>query len=240
MKFSTVVTMLALGLPLCACGETDDPMWQDVGSITALPDGAPSALDGGRDQSAWDAARAADDQDAGAPNGQGAPGDQGAAGGQGAPGGRGNVGGQGPDEIPGPQRPEDAGQTPEDSGSAPREDAGAPQEMDPPATTFTRVYQILSGRCAPCHTTSTPRQGGLDLSSKAIAYGELVGQGAEGLTCRGRTRVVAGDAERSLLIRKLRGTQDCGSRMPTSRAAALPESLIDEIVDWIEAGAKND
>lgn len=209
MKISTTATTLALCLTLCACGETDDPAGQDAGSFAPPPDGGQAPRDSGGGGER-DAAGDPGDRDAGGSGGQG---------------------------DAAQQAPEDAGHTPADSGTG-AQDASAPEDAGPSATTFTRVYEILSANCSPCHTSDS--SGGLDMSSKATAYGELVGKAAEGPSCSGQgTRVVAGDADGSLLIRKLRPSPPCGSRMPRLRTP-LSTTLIDEIADWIEAGAKND
>jgi hypothetical protein len=140
----------------------------------------------------------------------------------------------------GAQAPQVAGEGPEDGGG---DGAVIPPDAGPAATTFTRVYSIITDRCAPCHTQNATPSGGLDMRSQASAYSELVGKAAEGGACSqggGRTRVVAGNPDGSLLIRKLKGTHDCGNRMPAGGNTALSSALIDEIADWIEAGAEND
>jgi hypothetical protein len=149
--------------------------------------------------------------------------------------------------------PRDAGSavvdasTPSDAGPRPVEDAGPradagdtePDGSASAAPTFRQAYAILSANCSPCHTSEN--DGSLDMSSRVLAYGNLVEQDAEGTACRGggRVRVVPGDAQASLLVQKLEGTQDCGARMPRGRTP-LPEASIDLIKAWIEAGAAND
>jgi hypothetical protein len=49
--------------------------------------------------------------------------------------------------------------------------------------------------------------------------------------------VIPGDAEGSLLAQKLLGTQAVGTIMPPS--GKLPDSMIQPILDWINAGALN-
>lgn len=151
-------------------------------------------------------------------------------------------------------RPGDAGSTPvvdagttRDAGSAPTADASAPRDAGanadagaaPIAPTFRQVYTIIAADCSPCHTAEN--DGDLDMSSRQLAFENLVNEGASGSACAGggRVRVVPGDAEESLLVQKLEGTQDCGGRMPRGRTA-LPTASIDVIKEWIEAGAKDD
>jgi hypothetical protein len=148
--------------------------------------------------------------------------------------------------------PRDASTTPisdagtiRDASTAPVADAGpadaGPQRdasIAPAAPTFREVYALIANNCSPCHTSEA--DGDLDMSTRVIAYGNLVDQDAEGSACRGsgRVRVVPGDAQESLLVQKLEGTQDCGSRMPRNRTP-LPAASIDLIKGWIEAGASN-
>ena len=134
--------------------------------------------------------------------------------------------------------PHDAGAPPTaDAGS--RHDAGSDAGNAAPSPTFRQVYAIISSNCSPCHTAEA--LGDLDMSTRALAFQNLVDKGAAGPACagNGRVRVVPGNAEESLLVHKLEGTQDCGSRMPRGRMA-LPTASIDLIKAWIEGGAKND
>lgn len=114
--------------------------------------------------------------------------------------------------------------------------------------TFTEVFTtVLSGTCNGCHAAGHPT--GLDMSTKALAYTNLVGKaaGTGGLgggspcaTAGGETRVVANNAAGSLLVKKIdhvAGT--CGSTMPL-RGAKIANAKIDLVKAWIAAGAKND
>jgi hypothetical protein len=102
--------------------------------------------------------------------------------------------------------------------------------------TFTQVYtDTLSMDCTPCHTRMNPAAM-LDFGDQATAHSELVGVTAQ---CgSGNTLVIAGDSMRSLLWRKVAGVDLCGDRMPNGRTP-LPDAKIDQIRDWIEAGALN-
>ncbi len=126
---------------------------------------------------------------------------------------------------------EDTGGTPDETGTPPA-DAG-------PAT-FTQVYALFNGRCGTCHKGGSP-DGNLSLSSKATAYAELVGVKAEGSACRtgGKTRVVAGDPEASLLVEKLKPGPSCGLRMPQGGKQFTADELA-IVTSWIAAGANDD
>ena len=99
--------------------------------------------------------------------------------------------------------------------------------------------------------------GGLDMSTPAAAYANLVavpaagtGTGTSGVTCAslapgGLLRVVPADAAASLIYgkvsAKLASTQPvCGSPMPTpATAVPLTQAQVDLIAAWINAGAQN-
>ncbi|MEZ4407019.1 MAG: hypothetical protein R3A52_11140 [Polyangiales bacterium] len=129
--------------------------------------------------------------------------------------------------------PRDTGADVRDTGADVR-DAGA-TDAGPP--TFTAVYAIITARCVSCHGGS----GGLNMSTRAMAHANLVGASAAGSACgsSGLTRVVAGDASRSLLYEKVSGTPSCGVRMPRN-VTALTAAQIETIRAWIAAGARND
>jgi hypothetical protein len=121
----------------------------------------------------------------------------------------------------------------------PRDGGTADGGGDAGGTTFTRVFAIFQETCGTtCHGNTA--RGGLNMSTKSMAFTELTSPGnAEG-TCMGnnRKRVVPLMPEMSLLIKKLEGTQDCGQRMPEGRAA-LSAAQIGEVRSWISAGAMN-
>jgi hypothetical protein len=115
---------------------------------------------------------------------------------------------------------------------------GGEPDAGPAAATFTDVYAIIEMRCGGgmfgCHVMGS--SGMLNMQSKMNAFDNLVGVDSE--ECDGETRVVAGDADGSLLIKALEGTA-CIDQMPDGRDP-LPEDEIQTIRDWIEAGAMND
>lgn len=89
------------------------------------------------------------------------------------------------------------------------------------------VFQ-LSCIDAGCHG-SDDRAGGLDLETSAL---ELQLFGRDSALCTGETRVIAGDGDGSLLVMKLRGTTDCGARMPLTGIVA--DETVDCIAAWID------
>jgi hypothetical protein len=117
-----------------------------------------------------------------------------------------------------------------------------------PAPTFAEVSAIFTARCAGgCHLAS-PEQGagclaappkGLSLCA-ADAWSALVD--ADATEIAGMKRVVAGDASRSFLMRKLIGG-DQGGPVPTTPGHRDPPGLpLDDsdlrlISDWIDSGA---
>jgi hypothetical protein len=119
----------------------------------------------------------------------------------------------------------------------PAGDARADAPTDAGMFTFTRVHEVLFRRCVICHGTN----GRLDMTTRMLAYRNLVGVGAMGPSCMGgdRVRVVAGDPARSLLLEKVNPMPSCGARMPRG-AMPLTAAEIALIRGWIAAGARND
>ncbi len=137
---------------------------------------------------------------------------------------------------------EDTGIVVEDTGAPP--EASAAPEAGPAASTFTQVYSdIISPICVTCHNPQGigVSMGHLDMSTKALAFSDLVGVEAMGTQCGGMgTRVVAGSAGTSILFEKVDpGTPaPCGSKMPLG-LTPLTTAQADEIQSWINAGAMN-
>jgi hypothetical protein len=89
----------------------------------------------------------------------------------------------------------------------------------------TKIRPVLASRCFACHSTKAPKlQGGLLLDSQAG-----VGKGGNA-----GSDVVAGDPERSLLIRAIR-YQDKDLKMPPGKP--LPQEVVTDFETWIKAGA---
>jgi polyvinyl alcohol dehydrogenase (cytochrome) len=120
--------------------------------------------------------------------------------------------------------------------------------------TFKNVYQsIIARNCIQSQCHGSTRQGNLFMADQADAYKNLVGAPAAGVctgpdagshvmcACgkSGKTRVVAGSPEKSLLVEKLAGNPSCGDRMP-STGDVLPDDQQQLVKDWITAGANND
>jgi hypothetical protein len=78
--------------------------------------------------------------------------------------------------------------------------------------------------------------GGLNMNSKMMAFTNLVGVDAQ--NCDGEKRVIAGDADDSLIIQALEGTAECIDPMPRGRAS-LSAAEIATIREWIDDGAMN-
>jgi hypothetical protein len=120
-------------------------------------------------------------------------------------------------------------------------DGGTPSAVAQAApaakVTFTEVYdQVFKGSCLNCHTGFIGQFDGLDLSTPATAYANMVNKRSS--RCGGETLVAPGHADSSLLYLKVT-SPSCGSRMPPN-AGALPQASIDLIRNWIDEGAPND
>ncbi len=113
----------------------------------------------------------------------------------------------------------------------------------PPDSLFGRAYELLLDRCVFCHTNGGIgiTVGKLDLSNPRRAYDALVNHAAEGNDCAssGAMRLIAGDAEDSLIVQKLENRQPCGVHMP-DKYAPLAADEIAIIRAWIDAGAPLD
>jgi hypothetical protein len=129
------------------------------------------------------------------------------------------------------------------SGSAGPAQAGAGGSAGaaaPPtyAPRFSAIYsEILQGaHCTipTCHGTA------LALDSMASAYTSLVGATSTGPICggSGKVLVMAGAPDQSLLVQKLREAPPCGDRMPPGNP--LNDQQLNQVVTWVQNGAKND
>jgi hypothetical protein len=111
------------------------------------------------------------------------------------------------------------------------------------APTFTAIYdEILGPFCANmCHMSS--EQFYLIIVSKEGAFDALVNAPAAGPNCAptGLKRVEPGHPETSLLYLKVT-SPPCGSKMPLlygDASGSLDPQQIEQIRQWIEAGAPN-
>jgi hypothetical protein len=137
-----------------------------------------------------------------------------------------------------------------DAGPPPSADAAAQPDSGPvadsgPPATFTQVYtNIISQRCAPCHTTASGigvAMGKLDMTSQATAYGNLVNAPAVGSACAGKgTRITPGQPDQSIMYLKvsLDDPTPCGQKMPLG-GPPLTKDQADSIESWVTAGAQN-
>jgi glucose/arabinose dehydrogenase len=112
---------------------------------------------------------------------------------------------------------------------------GEPDAGPVSGASFRDIYQtVIEPECGPCHTTSS--SGGLRMPSAEVAFDNLVGVDATTAACAGGLRVAPGDAEASVLYRKVSGEDLCGPRMPLG--GMLSSDQIDAIRDWIDQGAE--
>jgi cytochrome c5 len=82
---------------------------------------------------------------------------------------------------------------------------------------------ILKTQCEECHGDS----GGWSVSN----YANVMATGEH------KPVIVAGKADQSLLVQKLKGLQTFGTMMPPD--GFLIQQQIQAIIDWINAGAQN-
>ena len=101
--------------------------------------------------------------------------------------------------------------------------------------TFSAIQsQVFTPSCAisGCHTGPNP-QFGLNLSAEQ-AYANIVN--VNSLQNSALKLIEPGNSANSYLVRKLRGQNINGSRMPNNRTA-LSNSVINSIADWVDNGA---
>jgi len=91
------------------------------------------------------------------------------------------------------------------------------------------VQPIFEQSCISCH----PNSGNLDLTNDN-AYNQLVNVNASGYNAK---RVVPGDAENSVLYKKIDDSGVYGSNMPLG--SSLSSTQINTIKQWINEGALN-
>ena len=101
------------------------------------------------------------------------------------------------------------------------------------ATNIMEIFARTGCSSGSCHGNGAA---GLTINSvAATTHGNLVGQPSS--ACAGETRVIAGDAANSYLIKKVSGTQACGQRMPIG--GQLDNIDIGNLTNWINMGANN-
>ena len=101
---------------------------------------------------------------------------------------------------------------------------------------FAEVKAIFAARCIACHDGSNP--GLVDLRDDPELFARLTTPLATA-TCNGRTLVVPGSLEESLLPAKVQPRPPCGTRMPNecARETCLSAAQIQTIVNWVGSGA---
>jgi hypothetical protein len=123
-------------------------------------------------------------------------------------------------------------------------DTGVASAVGNATPIWTGLYaDVIGKQCVVCHNPSGigVMLGQLDMSSQAIAYTNLVNAPAAGEACAGHgVRVTPDDPDASILYLKVSlDSPSCGARMPFG-GPPLPETQVNEIRDWILAGAPND
>jgi hypothetical protein len=136
----------------------------------------------------------------------------------------------------------------------------APAPTDPPATeeapsgesdpapanlepfTQDEIQALFDERCLRCHGPSNAL---LDLSAPFTreTVGVATNEGQKRGFCESsayKTRIVPGDREASLLWHKVKGTQDCGSRMPYDKGdKKLDATELERLGLWIDGLSSN-
>lgn len=118
--------------------------------------------------------------------------------------------------------------------------------MGPPGT-FSEIYDtILStqteSRCNFCHSMPASQvSNGMFHTGKdqAETYASIMDRVSTSAACSGRSVIVPGDPEQSLLYLKISGPPPCGNRMPLG-GKALSAAQVQMIRSWIAAGANDD
>jgi predicted deacylase len=140
---------------------------------------------------------------------------------------------------------------PDDASAVTAITAGAAGASAPTqSATFASVYTdvIAKNACSVGQCHSSVAAGSLDLTTRELAYQNLVGVramgsqtagAASGCAGSGLMRVAPRDPDHSLLVTKLEHTQTCGSPMPNA-ATRLSEAQLHSVRAWISAGAPND
>ncbi len=135
--------------------------------------------------------------------------------------------------------------TPHPAGATPIGAVVEAQALGPIEPTFTSIFErVLLPQCGrSCHNPAAEEIefNRLDLSTRELAYANLVGTAAMGTGCDAMgTRVVAGDLGASLLVDKLSNeTPSCGERMPAGGDPISAEAL-EAVRGWVMAGAMDD
>jgi hypothetical protein len=125
--------------------------------------------------------------------------------------------------------------------------SSAPAVDNGPPATFTEIYDsILStqtdSRCNFCHSMPASQvSNGMFHTGKdkTETYASILDRISTSEACSGRSVIVPGDPEQSLLYLKIAGAPPCGNRMPLG-GKALSATQVQMIRSWIAAGANDD
>lgn len=99
---------------------------------------------------------------------------------------------------------------------------------DAPPSFANDILPLFEARCAACHYPEVDLEGGLDLSTHALAMkGGKAGPS-----------ILPGNAADSLLVKMIEGAVE--PKMPPEKFKQLTRAEIDSIRAWIDAGAKDD
>lgn len=133
-----------------------------------------------------------------------------------------------------------AGGMPEGAAESPAEDGEGPGQAPAPArpalpapgepVTYADVAPIIAQRCAKCHTASGGLMGPAPEGYVLTSYDAALAAGD-------RVRVVPGQPDASMLVRRIRGQSL--PRMPFDGPPYLDAQQIRVIEDWIAQGARN-
>lgn len=121
------------------------------------------------------------------------------------------------------------GGRPQQAAQAAKDDVAPIATLKPGEVSFALdVAPVLIKSCLPCH-------GGLETESgfSLAAFARLLRGGGSGVA------IEPGKASESLLVKKIRGTEIDGQRMPLGKAP-LPNDVIARIAKWIDEGARLD
>lgn len=112
---------------------------------------------------------------------------------------------------------------------------GCADTIEPSAERIEALLQRSCGLAASCHAGNQP-QAALDLSTLAGVFATAVDvPSSQAATLK---LIAPGAPEDSYLIRKIRGSEVVGMKMPPPPAAALCDARLRALEEWIRAGAK--
>jgi mono/diheme cytochrome c family protein len=109
-----------------------------------------------------------------------------------------------------------------------------PEPLDASEPVESRARAFLHANCAHCHMPGGPTGTGLDLrATTALESMGAVGQPATKPYPGGDTLLIPGDAESSVLVRRLEG--EPGFRMPPLATSVVPSDHVEVVRDWVDS-----